>query len=71
MSLKALAMWLVVIGGLNWLLFGLLKLDVIAAVLGAGDNSALLPRLIYVLVGLSALWVLVDMLGMTGKKSKR
>ena len=69
LSLKTLAMWLVVIGGLNWLLVGLIKLDVVAAIFGGMDS--MLARLVYILIGLSALWVLVDMLGMTGGKSKR
>lgn len=63
MALKMIARWLVVIGGLNWLLVGLLDLNLVDSVLG---SISFLPKLVYILVGLSAVWVLIDMLG--GKK---
>ena len=43
---------LLIIGGLNWGLVGLFNFDVVAAIFGA----TFLTNLIYVLVGLSALW---------------
>ncbi|MEK7579806.1 MAG: DUF378 domain-containing protein [Patescibacteria group bacterium] len=46
---------LVIIGSLNWGLVGLAGYDVVAAIFG--DASAV-SRVIYVLVGLSALWML-------------
>ena len=46
---------LLVVGGLNWLLVGLFDFDLVAAIFG--DMSAL-SRLVYVLVGLSAIAVL-------------
>jgi len=49
------AYWLVVIGGLNWLLVGLLGWDVGELV---GGQQAVLSRIIYILVGLSALVML-------------
>lgn len=51
-----IAMILVVIGGLNWGLIGALKLDLIKSIFG--DMSAL-SRIIYAIVGLSAIYVLV------------
>lgn len=54
-----IAFLLVVIGGLNWGLVGLFNLDVIATIFG-GASSAI-SRIIYVLIGLSALWVLFTM----------
>lgn len=45
---------LVIIGGLNWLLVGLFKWD-IGQLFGGQD--AMLSRLIYILVGLSALYL--------------
>jgi uncharacterized membrane protein YuzA (DUF378 family) len=49
------AWWLLLIGGLNWGLVGLLNLDLVAMLLGAGS---LLSRVVYVLVGVSALAML-------------
>ena len=46
---------LLVVGGLNWLLVGLFDFDLVAALFG--DMSAL-SRLVYVVVGLSAITVL-------------
>jgi uncharacterized membrane protein YuzA (DUF378 family) len=46
------AHWLLVIGGLNWLLVGLLSWD-IGDVFGGQD--AMISRVIYILVGLAAL----------------
>lgn len=47
---------LLVIGGLNWLLVGAFNLDLVALIFGPGS---LISRIIYVLVGLSAIYVLV------------
>ena len=49
---------LIIVGGLNWLLVGLFKFDLVAAIFG--DMSPL-SRLVYVLVGLSALWQLIPL----------
>lgn len=48
-----IAFTLLVIGGLNWLLVGLFKWDVGMIF---GGQAATISRIIYVLVGLSALW---------------
>lgn len=50
------AMILLVVGGLNWGLVGLLDLDLVALVLG---EMSLLAKVVYVLVGASALYVLL------------
>jgi len=50
------ALVLLVIGGLNWLLVGALNLDLVALIFGPGS---LISRIIYVLVGLSAIYVLI------------
>ncbi len=49
------AHWLLIIGGLNWLLVGLLGWDIGELF---GGQAALVSRVIYVLVGLSALMAL-------------
>lgn len=46
------AHWLLIIGGLNWLLVGLLGWDVGEIF---GGQGALISRVVYVLVGISAL----------------
>lgn len=55
-SLDAIALILLIIGGMNWLLVGLFQFDLVAAIFGGQD--ALLARIVYVLVGLSALYSL-------------
>jgi len=50
-----IALILLVIGGLNWGLVGLFGFDLVAAIFG---NMTLLSRIVYVLVGLSALYTL-------------
>jgi uncharacterized membrane protein YuzA (DUF378 family) len=52
-----IALVLVIVGGLNWLLVGLFEFDLVAALFDG--QTALLSRIVYVLVGLSALWLLV------------
>ena len=53
-TLNAIALTILIIGGLNWLLVGLFQYDLVAGIFG-GSNSAL-SRIIYVLVGISALY---------------
>jgi uncharacterized membrane protein YuzA (DUF378 family) len=50
---------LVIIGGLNWGLVGLFQFDLVAAIFGG--QGAAISRLVYVLVGLSALWQLIPL----------
>jgi uncharacterized membrane protein YuzA (DUF378 family) len=49
-----LATILVIIGALNWGLVGLFSFDLVNAIFGAGT----LATIIYVLVGLSGLWMI-------------
>jgi uncharacterized membrane protein YuzA (DUF378 family) len=58
-SLDTVALVLVIVGGLNWLLVGLFEYDLVAALLGEGS---VLAKVVYVLVGLSALWMLWGLL---------
>lgn len=50
------ALIVLVVGGLNWLLVGAFDFDLVATLFG--EMSAL-SRIVYVLVGLSAVYVLV------------
>ncbi|MCK9569268.1 DUF378 domain-containing protein [Candidatus Pacearchaeota archaeon] len=55
--LDGIALVLVIVGGLNWGLVGLFDgLDLVAALFGVGS---ILANIIYVLVGLSALWLAI------------
>jgi uncharacterized protein len=53
--LKALALLLVIVGGLNWLLVGIAQFDLVAAITGStfGETNPI-SAVIYVLVGISA-----------------
>lgn len=52
-----IAFTLVIIGGLVWLLIGLFDFNLVAMIFGAG-NMALVSRIIYSLVGISAIWLI-------------
>ncbi len=54
--LHMVAFLLLVVGGLNWGLVGLLKFNLVSAVLG---GMPALEMLVYILVGVSAVWLLV------------
>jgi uncharacterized membrane protein YuzA (DUF378 family) len=54
--LKALALLLVIVGGVNWLLVGLAQFDLVAALTGASfGETNMLSALIYIVVGIAAL----------------
>lgn len=55
-TINLITLLLIVIGGLNWGLVGLFEFDLVAAIFGG--ETAVLSRLVYILVGLSALWQL-------------
>jgi len=50
---------LVIFGGLNWLLFGLIYLDIVAMIFG----QSIIARLIYILIGLSACYLIYQKFG--------
>ncbi len=66
-ALNIITLVLVIIGGINWGLVGLAQFDLVAAIFGGQD--AALARLVYTLVGVSALWQLVPLFraGNTGE----
>lgn len=63
MDTKQLIGWVLVVGALNWGLVGLLNMNVVESVLGAGS---MLTRVVYIVVGLAGAWKLYVML--TGGK---
>ena len=61
--LNKITLLLLIVGGLNWGLVGLLDFDLVAAIFG---EMSLLSRVVYSLVGLSALWQLIPLFGGEG-----
>jgi hypothetical protein len=49
-----IAMILLIVGGINWGLVGLAQFDLVAAIFGGQES--LLSRIVYILVGLAALY---------------
>lgn len=56
-SLNVLATILLVVGGLNWGLWGIFQFDLVAALFGG--NSAGISRIVYSLVGIAAVYYAV------------
>ena len=54
MVMDRVALVLSIIGGLNWGLVGLFRFDLVAYLFGG--QTATVSRVIYTLVGLSAIW---------------
>jgi len=61
--LNLLTLILVIVGGVNWGLVGLAGFDLVATLFGAGS---ILSRIVYILVGLSAVWQLVPLISAFG-----
>lgn len=57
-ALNIVTLILVIVGGLNWGLVGVANFDLVATIFGAGS---VLARIVYVLVGLSAVWQIVPL----------
>jgi uncharacterized membrane protein YuzA (DUF378 family) len=63
-TVNVITLVLLIIGGLNWGLVGLFGFDLVAAIFG--EMSAF-SRIVYCLVGLSALWQLIPLFGGDGR----
>ncbi|MFG6113714.1 DUF378 domain-containing protein [Halobacillus sp. MO56] len=55
-GLNMLALILIIVGGLNWLLFGLFQWDLVGGIFGGMDSPV--ARIVYVLVGIAAIYAL-------------
>ncbi|HLD21867.1 MAG TPA: DUF378 domain-containing protein [Patescibacteria group bacterium] len=55
-ALDLIALILIIVGGLNWGLVGLFNFDLVAAIFG---DMSVLSRIVYILVGLGALYSIV------------
>ena len=49
-----IALWILLIGGLNWGLVGIFSFDLIAWAFGGSDT--LVSRILYIVVALAAIW---------------
>lgn len=67
-ALDSVALALLIVGGLNWLLVGLFNFDLVATIFGGQD--AILSKIIYVVVGLCALYCL-KFFGVISRDSSR
>lgn len=65
-AINILTLVLIIVGGLNWLLVGLFGFDLVAALFG---EMSPLSRVVYVLVGLSAVWQLLALFGVSGARN--
>ena len=57
-ALNTITQVLLIVGGLNWGLVGLADFDLVAAIFG---EMTPFSRIVYLLVGLSALWQIVPL----------
>lgn len=57
--------WIMVIGGLNWGLVGLMDLNLVALLFG---SISYLARIVYVLVALASIWVALVEVGLVPRK---
>ncbi|MFI3250198.1 MAG: DUF378 domain-containing protein [Eubacteriales bacterium] len=54
MTMDKVALSILLIGGINWALVGLFQFDLVA--FAFGGSASLVSRLVYTVVGLSAVW---------------
>ncbi|HBH95645.1 MAG TPA: DUF378 domain-containing protein [Ruminococcaceae bacterium] len=49
-----IALWILLIGGINWGLVGIFRFDLIAWAFGGSDS--VISRILYIIVALAAVW---------------
>ena len=64
-TLDWICLILVIVGGLNWLLVGVFNFNLVAAIFGV---MSVITKIVYILVGVSALYVLIFLLPSIRKK---
>ena len=59
-AVDTIALILLIVGGINWALVGLFDFDLVASLFGTGEpgDAGTVGTIIYVLVGLAALWAI-------------
>jgi len=65
-TLNIVALLLLIVGGINWLLVGLFKYDLVASIFGTGFS-----RVIYVIVGICALYSIKFFNNVNGEEHAR
>ncbi|MHA7965372.1 DUF378 domain-containing protein [Paenibacillus sp. CAU 1782] len=68
-TLNSIALALLIVGGINWLLVGLFKFDLVASIFGGQD--AVLSRIIYVIVGICAIYAFTFFNNVSGEGRAR
>ena len=63
-ALDLVAFVLVIVGGLNWALVGVLNFDLVATIFG---DMSTLSRIVYTIVGVSAIYLLTQIGNFTKK----
>lgn len=63
-TLNAVTQILLIVGGLNWGLVGLFNFDLVAALFG---NMSTLSRIVYTLVGISAVYQIFNFKAVVGE----
>lgn len=63
-TLEVIALVLLIVGGLNWGLVGLFQFNLVTAILG---EASLLSNVVYILVGLSAIYAAATKFSKAGK----
>lgn len=63
--LKIIAFIITIIGGINWLAIGMLQYDFVAGIFGTQAN--IFSRIIYTLVGVSAIYVTCAIIAHKGR----
>ena len=58
-SAEIIALILIIVGAVNWGLVGFFQFDLVAAIFG---NMSLISRAVYALVGLSAIFIAINIL---------
>ncbi len=53
--LNKIALWLTIIGAINWGLVGAFNLNLVSIIFG---DMSLLARIVYILVGLAGIWLI-------------
>jgi uncharacterized protein len=71
-KLDIVALVLTSVGGLNWGLVGLFRIDLVAAIFGgmAFGETNLASRIVYTLVGLSAVYLLSRIPALVGARER-
>ena len=57
-AVNVITLVLLIVGGLNWGLVGLFDFNLVAALFG---DQSLLSRIVYILVGASAIWQIIPL----------